>query len=230
MLDQAEQVAAGAAGGFATATVEAAAGIWARALALARVEPRGRRTAALTASTLALIGRSLCRRGEVVYDLRVEGGRLRMVPASSACVVTGSADRGAWVYVCTLDGPANTQTVYRRREAVAHVQYLADPARPWLGRAPWSAAALSGRLLAGVERQLSGEAAGASGYVLPVPDVGDRGQEGADADEEEDPLTSLRRDLAAAGGKTTLAPATGAGYGTGPARRRRRSTRRSGSA
>ena len=72
-------------------------------------------------------------------------------------------------------------------------------------------------MLAGVERQLSGEAGSASGYILPTPDVGDRGQEGADADEEEeDPLTTLRRDLDAAGGKTMLAPTTSAGFGAGP--------------
>ena len=217
ILDQAEQVAAGTAGGLvaATAAVEAASGLWGRALALARVEPRGRRTEALTAPILALIGRSLCRRGEVVFDLRVEGGRLMMLPASSAYVVKGSGDRRTWIYTVTVDGPAQTETFWRRREAVAHVQYLYDPERPWLGRAPWQSARLSARLLAGVERQLSGEAAGASGYVLPVPDVGDRSQDET-SDGEDDPLTSLRRDLAAAGGKTTLAPATGAGYGAGP--------------
>ena len=93
---------------------------------------------------------------------------------------------------------------------------MVDPVRPWLGRPPWASASLSASLLAGIERQLSGEAGSASGYILPTPDVGDRGQEGADADEEEDPLTTLRRDLAAAGGKTMLAPTTSAGYGAGP--------------
>ena len=97
-------------------------------------------------------------------------------------------------------------TVYRGQSGVAHLQYAVDPARPWLGRPPWASASLSGTLLAGIERQLAGEAGSASGYILPTPDVGDRGQEGADADELEDPLTTLRRDLAAAGGKTMLAP------------------------
>ena len=46
--------------------------------------------------------------------------------------------------------------------------------------------------------------------------MGDRGQEGADADEEEDPLTTLRRDSAAAGSKTMLAPTTAGGFGAGP--------------
>ena len=90
--------------------------------------------------------------------------------------------------------------------------------RARLGRfkplADWDSG-LSGGLLAGVERQLSNEAAGASGYVMAMPDTGERGQDGADADEDNDPLTTLRRDMAAAKGKTTLAPATGAGFGMG---------------
>ena len=92
---------------------------------------------------------------------------------------------------------------------------MVDPVRPWLGRPPWASASLSGNLLAGIEPQLAGEAASASGYILPAPDVGDRGQ-GEDGDEEEDPLTSLRRDMAGAGGKTMLAPSMTAGFGAGP--------------
>ena len=207
---------AGAIGGLATATaaIEVASGWWARGLALARVGPRGRRTAGLTAPTLAMIGRALCRRGEVVFDLRVEGGRLMILPASSAYVIRGTGDPRTWVYTVTVDGPGSTETFWRRREAVAHVQYATDPERPWLGRAPWASAPLSARLLGGLERQLAGEASGASGYIIPVPDPGDRGQ-GADDDGEADPMTTLRRDLAAAAGKTQLAPTTRGGLGAG---------------
>ena len=218
MVNAVESAAAGTGGGVAqaTAAVETAAGLWARALALATVEPRNRRTAALTPSVLALMGRALCRHGEIVFDLAVAGGHLRMLPASAAYVTTGSGDRRTWIYTVTVDGPGSTVTVYRGRSGVAHVQYAVDPVRPWLGRPPWASASLSGNLLAGIERQLAGEAGSASGYILPTPDVGDRGQDGADADEEDDPLTTLRRDLAAAGGRTVLAPTTAAGYGAGP--------------
>ena len=52
--------------------------------------------------------------------------------------------------------------------------------------------------------------------MLAVPDVGDKGQ-AADADGEDDPLvTALRRDLAAARGRTLLAPSMAAGFGGGP--------------
>ena len=190
--------------------------MWARGLSLARVEPQTRRTAALTPSLLALIGRALCRSGEILFDLKVVGGRMMLLPASAAYVTTGSGDRRTWIYTVTVDGPGSTTTVYRGRSGVAHLQYMVDPVRPWLGRPAWASASLSANLLAGIERQLAGEAASASGYILPTPDVGERGQDGADADEEEDPLTTLRRDLAAAGGRTMLAPTTSAGFGAGP--------------
>ena len=83
-----------------------------------------------------------------------------------------------------------------------------------LGRAPWSSAALSSRLLAGLERQLSGEACGPSGYMIPVPDPGDRGQ-GEGDDGSADPMTTFRNDMHAAGGKTMLAPTTLGGMGAG---------------
>ena len=50
---------------------------------------------------------------------------------------------------------------------------------------------------------------------MAVPDVGDRGQ-GEDADGESDPLTTLRRDLSRANGRTMLAPSMSAGFGGGP--------------
>ena len=74
------------------------------------------------------------------------------------------------------------------------------------GCPPWKAASLSGKLLSGIEKQLSGESQSKSGYILATPDLGDRGQ-GADDDGETDPLTTLRRDLAAAEGRTMLARA-----------------------
>ena len=134
----AAEAEAGAVGGLATATaaVEVAAGWWMRGLALADVQPRSVRTRALTRGTLAMIGRALCRSGEIVLDLRFEGGRLTMLPASSAYVVRGTGDRRTWIYTVTVDGPASTETHHRPRAGVAHVQYAVDPVRPWIGRAP----------------------------------------------------------------------------------------------
>ena len=187
--------------------------MWARALALADVTPRSSRTAAITPAFLELAGRELGRRGELVCDIDTSGGRVELHPASHA-YLTGGHRPDEWIYTLTLPAPSRTLTVYRRRDAVVHLAYGRSRYRPWEGRAPWQSASLAGSLLAGVERQLAGEAKGSSGYILAIPDTGDHGQ---DADADSDPLEPLRRDLVAAGGKTVLAPTTAAGYGAGPA-------------
>ena len=211
------EAAAAGGGGVATATaaVESASGLWGRALALADVTPRSSRTAAITPSFLELAGRELGRRGELVCDIDTSAGRVELHPASHA-YLTGGHRPDDWIYTLTLPAPSRTLTVYRRREAVVHLAYGRSRYRPWEGRAPWQSATLAGSLLAGVERQLAGEAKGSSGYVMPIPDTGDAGQD-ADDDADTDPLEPLRRDLAAAGGGTMLAPTTAAGYGAGPA-------------
>ena len=178
--------------------------------------PRSSRTAAITPSFLELAGRELGRRGELVCDMDVDAGGVRLFPAASSSVVIGGHRPEEWIYTLTLFGPGRTVTVYRRRDGVLHLAYGRTVARPWEGRAPWQSASLAGNLLAGVERQLAGEARGSSGYVMAIPDTGDNGQD-ADAEGDADPLDPLRKDLAAASGKTVLAPTTAAGYGAGPA-------------
>ena len=166
----------------ATAAVEIAAGIWGRALSLAIVSPQTARTRAITPSLLELAGRALARRGQVVFDLEIGvRGELALIPCAASNVLIGSPDPATWIYSLQCYGPSSTVTRYRPRDGVVHLQYGRSPDRPWEGRAPWQTAHLSGGLLAGVERQLSGEAESASGYVLAVPDVGDKGQ-AADAD------------------------------------------------
>ena len=200
----------------ATAAVEIAAGVWGRALSLAIVTPQNARTRAITPAVLELAGRALARRGQVVFDLEVDaGGDLALIPCAASNVLIGSPDPATWIYSLQCYGPSSTVTRYRPRDGVVHLAANVSPDRPWQGRAPWQSAQLTGQLLAGVERQLSGEAESASGYVLAVPDVGDKGQ-AADADGEDDPLTALRRDLAAARGRTILAPSMAAGFGGGP--------------
>lgn len=216
-----ETAASGSGGSVASATaaVETAAGLWARALSLASVAPDNRHTASLTPSLLAMIGRSLCRSGEIVFDLEVERGQLMMRPASAAHVTAGSGDPASWRYAVTVAGPGYSGTVYRARAGVVHLQHLVDPVQPWIGRPPWASASLSGALLAGVERQLSREASAASGYIIAMPDTGDPGQvpaPGDGDDDDDDQLEALRSDLANAKGSTVLAPATGNSFGGGP--------------
>ena len=195
--------------------IEIASGFYGRDLAMAEVSPRNARTAAITPAWLSLAGRELARCGQFVCDLEVRGGRVELVPASSAYAVQGTSDPSTWVWILTLFGPGDTRTRYRSNNAILNVTIGNTVTRPWEGRAPWQAASLSGRLLSGIEKQLAGEAQSKSGYVLPVPDLGDRGQ-GEDDDGETDPLTTLRRDLAAAAGRTMLAPSMASGFGGGP--------------
>ena len=200
----------------AVAAVEIAAGLWGRALSLAAVEPKNQRTRAITPSLLELAGRALARRGQVVFDLEIDpDGDLAFIPCASVNVLSGSENPSTWIYSLQMYGPSATTTRYRPRNGVVHLAANVSPDRPWEGKAPWQGAQLSSALLAGVERQLSGEASGSSGYVVPMPDSGDRGQ-AADGDGEDDPLTTLRRDMAAAKGKTLLVPSLAGGLGAGP--------------
>ena len=69
----------------------------------------------------------------------------------------------------TVVGPGSTETVYRGRSGVAHVQYAVDPVRPWLGRPPWASASLSGALLAGIIDAAGRKAARTGGPVVLDP-------------------------------------------------------------
>ena len=197
------------------AVVEVASGFYGRDLAMAEVSPRNARTAAITPAWLSLCGRELARCGSFRCDLEVRGGRVDLVPAASSYAVQGTSDPSSWVWVLTLFGPGDTRTRFRPNDGILNVVIGNTVTRPWEGRAPWQAASLSGKLLSGIERQLAGESQSKSGYVLPVPDLGDRGQ-GEDVDGETDPLTTLRRDLASAEGRTMLAPSMASGFGGGP--------------
>ena len=198
----------------ATAAVETAAGLWGRCLSMATVTPQTVRTRALTPSTLEIVGRELARRGEMLFVPQVRGGRLRLLPAALTYTVVGEAEPETWAWNVTLFGPGSSRTMTLPNDAVVWLHYGRSPLRPWQGRAPWQSANLSGALLHGIERQFSQEASAPSGSVMPVTDPGDKAQ-GADDDGEADPLTTLRRDLAAAQGKTVLAPTMQTGYGAG---------------
>ena len=67
----------------ATAALEAAAGQYARAFAVAAVTPANSTTRALTPSVLALMARDLLRRGEFVHIIQVDRDGVRLQPAGS---------------------------------------------------------------------------------------------------------------------------------------------------
>ena len=191
-----------------SAACEIACLFWAR-LATATVEPRTRRTAALTPLTVATIARRLARGGEYCAVLDVRGGRLALDEAWE-WNVQGRPRRDSWIYRVTQSGPSFTETRTLPADEVCHVRYAWFPEQPWRGASPAAFAANGAGLAGGIDTTLAGEANSPSGYVLPVADLG------ADAeDDDADPFTTMRGELAALRGGLTIAPTNRAGLGIG---------------
>ena len=192
----------------ATASLEAAAGSYARAFAVAEVTPATPATRALTPDLLALMARDLIRRGEFVHVIEVDRGGVRLTPAGS-WDVRGRWDPATWRYRCDLFGPSGNVTRFLPADAVVHGRYSVDPARPWWGVSPLGWARLTGKLHANLEDAIADEASGTRGHVLPVP-------AGPDAEnEDDDPLADLRKDIASLRGKTALVETVASGWGEG---------------
>ena len=183
----------------ATAALETAAGLVARAFSVATVSPEGARTAALNAPTLACIGRELIRRGEAVFVLGVDGGRVQALPASH-WEVRGGRTPDTWWYRLDMPAPDDTGTITAPGDGVLHFRFASDPRRPWEGIAPLSWASGTGRLSGALEQALAGEAGGPFGHVIPTPDVAtDR--------------TELKADLEKLRGGIKLVETTSSGWG-----------------
>ena len=153
----------------ATAALEACAGFVGRAFAAAEVATDARTLEVLTPAVLSMIGRALIRRGEIVLLIRVENGRLRLLPAASHDV-SGGPDPETWRYRVTVGGPERTITYDRVDGAsILHITYARDPEQPWRGLGPLQVAQLAGRLSAETVAALADEASGPRGAFLPVP-------------------------------------------------------------
>lgn len=197
----------------ATAALEAAAGAYARAFAVADVTPDTPATRALTPALLGLAARCLIRAGEFCWAIEVYQGGVRLTPAAS-WDVRGRWDSMTWRYRVDLFGPSGNITRNLPAASVVHGRYSVDPARPWLGVSPLAWASLTGRLHASLEDAIADEAGGTRGHVLPVP-------QGPDTDEVDgdgnpvDPNAQLRADIQAMRGRTVMVETTSAGWGEG---------------
>ena len=200
--------ASGAAVGDASAiaALEAAVALYSRAFSAVKLSPA---VPALSPGCLALIARNLIRRGEDVHALMLDGGAIRLQPIGS-WDVRGGPRESDWWYRVDEFGPSGNLTHFVPSASVLHCRYAVDSARPWYGIGPLGWARATGTLAANLETRLGEEAGGAVGHVLPVP------QDGGDGGDD-DPLASLKTDLAAAKGRTLLAETTAAGYGEGRA-------------
>ena len=123
----------------ALGAVEAAAGLWSRAFASATVEPQTLVTNAVTPAVLAAIGRGLAVRGEVVFELAVNGA-VELTQAAS-WKVSGGTRPESWRYSLEIPLPAGGVVKKARpAEAVLHLRYATRPGAPWAWqtkRAPW---------------------------------------------------------------------------------------------
>ena len=158
--------------------VEQAAGLWARAFASATVEPANMRTAVLTPSVLAFVGRMLALKGECVLVIDADVRGLRLHPCSAWDV------RRGWRYRVDVPRPERTITRWLPSEGVVHPRYAVRPSAPWRGLSPLHFCPSTSDLAARVDQSLSNEYKGPVGTVLFGSELGS----GFENDKEMDAL------------------------------------------
>ena len=184
--------------------LETCAGLYARALASAKVSPP---IPALTPKVLSTIGSNLIRRGESLWAIRVSRGAIELQEISSFDV-QGGADPATWFYKCDFSAPSGSEVRTLSGDSVVHAQWGHVQDRPWQGVGPLEFASASARLAAGLELNLGLEAAASTGHVLPVPQGTPPGDGGSD-----DPNYELKRDMASLKGRTVFVESVAGGHG-----------------
>ena len=185
--------------------LECASNLYARAFAAAKIS--GDRTERITPSMLALIARSLIRRGEGLYLLQTRRGQVDFLPAGG-WDIRGGADEESWKYRLDFYGPSGQSSRFVSSGQVLHFRYAVDAAMPWHGVGPLASARETGALAANLEKRLGEEAGAPVAHVLPIPQDGGSG-------DDDDPLASLKADIAGAKGRTILTETTSAAWGEG---------------
>ncbi len=183
------------------AAAEIAAGLIGRSFALADGAPD-----AITPHELNHIGRQLVRTGESLHVIEVSrDGRIECLPCESFYVDSGGPQRSSWRYYATLQAPSGGVSRYVPSDAVIWIPWGTDNSAPWRGIGPLEGSALSAALTASVERQMSAEASGPVGNVIPVPKAGADGKE----------TENLRDTIAQLDGRVMLAETTASGWSEG---------------
>ena len=191
----------------AIAALEAAVALYSRAFAAATLTPADVRPA-LAPAVLALIARNLIRRGEDFHRVYIRGGRIVLEPCGFAYAHGNGPDPMTWTYNATLYGPTDSRHEWVPAASMLHTRYSVDSSRPWFGQGPLHWAHRTGTLAGALETRLGEEAGGPVGHVIPIPSDGGDGT-------DDDPLASLKSDLANARGRTVLTETTTAGWGEG---------------
>ena len=191
----------------ATAALEACAGTVGRGFAASEVAGPESLAKALTPGVLELVGRSLIRRGEVVFLIDTTAGKLRLIPAETHDVEGGPFPE-EWEYRLTLGGPSKTVThEFVPAASVLHFRYAVDASTPWRGNGPIAVANLAGRLSAETVNALANESSGPVGRLLGIP-----------VDGEDATVQALKSDIASAKGKVALLEAGDWGSAGGDAK------------
>ena len=204
------QAAGSAADASSTAAVEAASGALSRAFASAKVVADDWVVEAVTPAVLGQVGRDLIRKGDSMHVIRLYGDKVVLIPCSS-WHWEGSHDPASWTVRATAYGPSTSTTWNLPASGVVFCRWGSNPGQPYVGVGPTSWAHTTARLNANAERSLADEAGGPTALLLPVP------QEPGDPDDDDNPLTGLRADIAAARGKALLVETVSAGWGEGKA-------------
>ena len=193
----------------ATWAAEISATLYSRSFAAATITPKNAVTAAITPSVMGQIGRDLVRRGESLHLIDMDSGRVELRPAGS-WDVRGSSREADWTYRIDLHGPSSQQSRLAPSAEVIHARYQTDSGSPWRGISPLAGSHLTSDLLAALELRLSQEAAGPSGYVMPMPQAPSSG-------DDLDPLARLVADIKGAKGSTVFSETVAGGWGEGRA-------------
>ena len=186
---------------LATAALEASSVLYASALASCEVTGPTSITRALDASWRASVASSLVRHGQALYIIGADPVDGLLLAPVSHWDVHGGPDEASWFYRCELAGPSSTAWRTRSAGEVLHLRWLVDNARPWAGVSPLQHAADTGSLAGWLDKRLSEEASGPVGSFLPVAKYDADPDADLDADDADDPLALLRRDIGSARGQ-----------------------------
>lgn len=190
--------------GRGVAALAAASNLYGSCFAVAKVDPQNIRTRAIGPGMLRLIAESLIRTGSCAFMLDVTAAGLQFLPVTS-WDIDGQAAEATWRYLVDVPSPNGQRSLWLNAAHMLHFRYTVDAARPWVGLSPLQRSPLTAGVAVAIETALRDEAAGTSGYLLPIPAAPD------------DPAaTKLKADLAKLAGKTALVRTQAGGWDEGP--------------
>ena len=199
----------------ALAALEIASGLYARAFAVANIDPQSPLTRPLTPSVMSLIGRELIRRGEILFYMQRRGDTLTLTPASHWNVTGNSTDPMEWLYFVDMPAPTGHRHVQVKGKDVLHFMYGVSPTQPWRGLGPLEFGKGTASLLAALEKSLLKEHRAPVANLLPIPDLSVATEEEDGENAEDETAESIKNAISSADGDAVLLPTTAGGWNQG---------------